>query len=105
MRHLFPKELRRRLLAGYLLLAAMTLFAQIDESDSSASSGYTVSGIVVNSVTGDPVRRALVQITNLAGGPSSSFTDSEGKFQFTHVPGADVELVARKPGFFNDQEL
>jgi hypothetical protein len=105
MRHLFPKELRRRLLAGYLLLAAMTLFAQIEESDSSASSGYTVSGIVVNSVTGDPVRRALVQITNLAGGPSSSFTDSEGKFQFTHVPATDVVLVARKPGFFNDQEL
>ena len=105
MRHLFPKELRGRWLAGCLLLAAMTLFAQSDESDSNASSGYTVSGVVVNSVTGDPVRRALVQITNLPGGPSSSFTDSEGKFQFTHVPAADVVLVARKPGFFSDQEL
>jgi hypothetical protein len=105
MRHFFPKELRRRWLAACLLLAAATLFAQSDESDLSANSGYTVSGIVVNSVTGDPVRRALVQITNLAGGPSSSFTDSDGKFQFTHVPAADVVLVARKPGYFNDQEL
>jgi hypothetical protein len=104
MRHLFPKELRRWL-AGCLLLAATTLFAQSDESDSNANSGYTVGGVVVNSVTGDPVRRALVQITNLPGGPSSSFTDSDGKFQFTHVPAADVVLVARKPGFFSDQEL
>ena len=105
MRRILPKTFRRAWLAAYLFLAAALVFAQSDDSESSGGPGFTVGGVVVNSVTGDPVRRALVQITNLSGGPSSSFTDSEGKFQFTHVPVADVVLAARKPGFFSEQEL
>lgn len=105
MRRILPKTFRRAWLAVYLFLAAALVFAQSDDSESSGGPGFTVGGVVVNSVTGDPVRRALVQITNLSGGPSSSFTDSEGKFQFTHVPVADVVLAARKPGFFSEQEL
>ena len=104
MRRILPRKLMRAWLVACLLLAAVRVFAQGD-SESSGGPGFTVGGVVVNSVTGDPVRRALVQITNLSGGPSSSFTDSEGKFQFTHVPVADVVLAARKPGFFSEQEL
>jgi carboxypeptidase family protein len=87
------------------VLAALPSFAQTDESDGNSGGGYTVGGVVVNAVTGDPVRRAMVQITNLSGGPVSSITDAEGRFQFMHVPSAEVVLVARKPGYFSDQEL
>jgi len=104
MQRILPKKLMQAWLVACLLLAAVLVSAQSD-SESSGGPGFTVGGVVVNSVTGDPVRRALVQITNLSGGPSSSFTDSEGKFQFTHVPVADVVLAARKPGFFSEQEL
>ena len=95
----------RAALAAFLLLAAALVFAQSEDSGLSGGPGFTVGGVVVNSVTGDPVRRALVQIVNLPGGSPSSFTDSEGKFQFTHVPAGDIVLGARKPGFFSEQEL
>jgi Carboxypeptidase regulatory-like domain len=70
-------------------------------------SPYSLSGVVLNSVTGEPVRRALVQV---AGPPVTTtaltlLTDSEGHFQFADLPESDVTLVARKPGFFSEQEL
>ena len=74
----------------------------------SNASTYSLSGVVVNSVTGEPVRRALVQ---LAGPPLNTktpmalLTDSEGRFSFSDLPESDVTLVARKPGFFGDQEV
>jgi Carboxypeptidase regulatory-like domain len=101
----FPKEFVRVGLLGCLLLATPLVSAQSDNLQASTSPGFTVGGVVVNSVTGDPVRRALVQITNLADGPWSTLTDSEGKFQFTHITVNDVVLAARKPGFFSAQEL
>jgi hypothetical protein len=87
------------------VLATSLSFAKTDESDGNSGGGYSVSGVVVNAVTGDPVRHAIVQITNLSGGAVSTMTDAEGRFQFTHVPPAEIVLVARKPGYFSDQEL
>lgn len=62
---------------------------------------YTVSGTVVNSVSGDPVARALVQ--SMADPGRAVLTDADGHFQFDNVPGLGV--IARKPGFFNQMEL
>ena len=60
-------------------------------------------GRVVNSMTGEPVANALVQI--YAPGQRVQFTTSDGTFVFTDLPAGSYSPVAKKPGFFNDQEL
>ena len=59
----------------------------------SSSPPRTISGVVVNSVTGRPIARALVQ-----AGQHAMLTDSEGRFEFRDV--ADSNVVANKPGYF-----
>jgi Carboxypeptidase regulatory-like domain len=53
----------------------------------------TISGIVINSVTGQPIARALVQT-----GEHAMLTDGEGRFEFRDVISANV--FANKPGYF-----
>ncbi|MBZ5566748.1 MAG: carboxypeptidase-like regulatory domain-containing protein [Acidobacteriia bacterium] len=64
---------------------------------------HDVSGSVINTATGEPIPRALVQMF----GPSqrSDFTDSQGSFRFEGVPEGQAMFTARKPGFFNSDEL
>ncbi len=59
----------------------------------------TLTGTVVNSVTGEPIGRALVQIA----GPRQSFafTGPDGRFQIENFPEGDVYISAQKPGFFD----
>lgn len=68
---------------------------------------HRLSGVVVNSVTGEPVRRAMVQAapTNGAGPEVSLLTDSEGRFEIPSLPESDVNILAHKPGFYGDLEL
>src|SRR5438876_6573529 len=58
-----------------------------------------VSGRVINSVSSEPIRRALVQAEDQA-----VLTDAEGRFQFEVDAGSYVQFTARKPGFLNDDE-
>jgi hypothetical protein len=61
---------------------------------------FAVDGIVVNAVTGEPIRRALVQ------GPNGALlTGPDGKFHLDNLPPGQYNFFARKPGYFNDQEL
>ncbi len=64
---------------------------------------HTVSGSVVNSATGEPIPRALVQLM----GPlqRSDLTDSQGSFRFEGVPEGRAMFMVRKPGFFSSEEL
>jgi hypothetical protein len=65
---------------------------------------YSVSGIVQNSVTGEPIPHALVQL----GGESQKgvFTDSGGRFEFDQLPAATIMMAsARKPGFLAPNEV
>jgi hypothetical protein len=68
-------------------------------STSSATNDATrsISGRVVNAVTGQPIARALVQ----ASGIQAVLTDSEGKFELNKVPAnlSAVYLQTTKPGF------
>jgi len=75
--------------------------AQIASAPSSRSSdAFSVSGTVVNSVTGEPIGRALVRVS---GGVRTAFTDAEGHFQIEGVQeGSFVE--AQKPGYFSPQD-
>jgi hypothetical protein len=57
----------------------------------------TLKGLVLNSITGQPVRNALVE-SNI-GSPNSTLTDSDGAFHFDGLPSGFATLSAVKPGF------
>jgi len=56
---------------------------------------------VINAATSEPVSRALVQLP----GQENQFSRSDGSFVFTNLPRAQLAVMVRKPGLFNDQEL
>ncbi len=63
----------------------------------------TVTGVVVNAVTGEPISRALIQLQSMV--QRIALTDSDGKFQFDNLPETQAMLTARKPGYYGDMEL
>jgi hypothetical protein len=67
----------------------------------SASERFDLRGKVINSVTGEPVNGALVQLS----ANETQFSQSDGSFVFTDLPRGQLSVVARKPGFFNEQDL
>lgn len=58
----------------------------------------TLEGTVVNSVTGEAIPRALVQL--MSPSDQVAMTDSQGRFRFSNLPAVQVMVVARKPGYF-----
>ncbi len=62
-----------------------------------------LSGVVVNSVTGEPVPRALVNV--FLGSQRATLTGSDGKFQFEGLVAGRTVVVAQKPGYFSEQEI
>lgn len=68
------------------------------ENSSAGQKTYVVRGIVVNSLTHEPVARSLVTIAGDAS--SSQLTDNEGRFEFLNIPGGRCILQAKKPEFF-----
>src|SRR5271169_5149105 len=49
---------------------------------------YSVTGTVIDAVTGEPIRKALVQLN--AQQPRTSSTDSDCRFQFEGIPAGIV---------------
>src|SRR5215472_6127329 len=78
----------RTLIAFFCLLAPS--FAQQPSSNL-----FKVEGTVVNSATGKPLPRALVQLMGRA-----QLTGSEGDFSFAGVPAGSTQISVVKPGFF-----
>jgi hypothetical protein len=97
-------SLRHFLLATACLLASALWLSAQSLPSSKASEAFTVTGTVVNSVTGEPLGHALVRIN---GGmlQRTCFADGEGHFQFDGVTGNSLALTAQKPGYFGDEEL
>src|SRR5882757_8039681 len=56
---------------------------------------YTLRGTVINSVTSEPIRGALVQI--YFNGQSSMLTGPDGKFQFAGLAPGQSTTMVRKP--------
>lgn len=83
------------------MIAATPATAQ--DLNNSPQNEYVLNGTVVNSITGEPVRRALVQL--YAQGEQAALTDSEGKFEFERLPRGQFGLAARKPGFFTQSQV
>lgn len=69
----------------------------------SSQDRYSLTGMVINSVTGEPIRGALVQI--YLNGQASRLTGPDGKFQFEGLPRGQTNISVRKPGFFSPEEL
>jgi hypothetical protein len=65
----------------------------------------SVSGVVTNSVTGEPIVRAHVSLRPMSNRPNTTqqpygaMTDAEGKFSITSVPPATYMVSAERGGF------
>jgi len=62
-----------------------------------AAATFTVSGVVVNSLTNEPIPHALVQSTGAE--QKVVFSGQDGRFQMDGVPQGTVYLIPQKPGF------
>ena len=62
---------------------------------------FELHGQVVNSLTGEPVPNALVEIP----GSQADFSNADGKFTLAGLPAGRTIVTARKPGFLNRGEL
>src|SRR5256885_8810072 len=89
------------LLAGFLSPSRSLAFPQ--SLRSSIQDKYSLSGTVVNSVTGEAIRGALVQI--YINGQSARLTGPDGKFQFDGLFAGQTPITVRKPGFFSEEDL
>jgi hypothetical protein len=97
-------------LAVHLLAASG--FAQETDAQSPATpdgtansktdgNSYSLSGTVINAITGEPVRRAAVQVSGENG--SVTITDAAGHFVVEGLAEGNVFLKAMKPGFSEDE--
>jgi 5-hydroxyisourate hydrolase-like protein (transthyretin family) len=98
-----------RILCRTALLLAVTAIGAHSQSVPKTTSGYRISGTVVNAASGEPVRRATVAVlSEEADGHTveSVETDNDGRFSLAGLPAAKFPLTASKRGFltaFYDQ--
>ena len=113
-----PTRQLRRLIGATLLAiscCALPITARAQTPDSIPASSapglptnqvrgesYSVSGMVIDAATGEPIRKALVQLQTTQ--QRTTFTDGDGRFQFDGIPAGQVSLTAQKPGYFGEQE-
>jgi hypothetical protein len=91
-----------RLLPSLVLTMAATIcIGQVSEGPQTASNGHGVSGQVVDSVTGEPIARARVQV----GTQQATLTDHDGRFEFDNVGEDSAYASASKPGYFAEDKL
>jgi hypothetical protein len=79
--------------------AALPLPAQL----SAQTRTYSIRGTVVNSVTGEGIRGALVQI--YLGHQRALLTGPDGRFQFDNLPAGHTSFSLQKPGYFPIQQI
>jgi len=74
-----------------------------DENASPKTDGnsYSLLGTVINAISGEPVRRAAVQISGQNG--NIALTDAGGHFVLEGLAEGDVFLTAIKPGFYDGE--
>jgi hypothetical protein len=107
----YCRQLRIRLAGLLLLLMPLGLgqrgYAQgTDAPDSAVNSKpddrkYSLTGTVVNSMTGEPIGRAAVVISGQVS--RATLTDSSGHFEIGGLAEGRVFAEVSKPGFFNKQ--
>jgi len=83
-----PRTLAR---ACAVLLAALALHAQL-----AAQTGATFTGRLLNSLSGDPVPGATIQLDELR---RETMTAQDGTFSFDNVPPGTYHLSVRSQGY------
>ncbi|HWZ45535.1 MAG TPA: carboxypeptidase-like regulatory domain-containing protein [Candidatus Saccharimonadales bacterium] len=84
-------------------MPALLGFSAAGQSASSdGSSKYRLEGTVVNSVTGAPLSRVLVEI--MGNSQRVALTGADGRFQFNGMAAGQQVIMARKPGFFGSRD-
>lgn len=84
-----------------LLIQPTLVLGQADEPAN--PNRYSLGGRVVNSASGAPVSRALVEIP--IGRGQALLTDGDGHFEFSGLPAGETTLNVRKPGFIGSEEI
>jgi Carboxypeptidase regulatory-like domain len=87
------------LIAGVCGGQASSVIQSNDSVPSTNPNRYTISGSVSNSVSREPVRRALVHV-----GQFSAFSGADGRFQIDGVPEGQYATAAQRPGFFDPSQ-
>ena len=96
---------RHRIRSTSLIVLLMALCSGARSSllgQSPNEAKFSLSGSVVNSVTGEPIRRALVQLQ--ASPPRSCFSDGDGRFEIDGLPAGNFSVSAQKPGFYTNSD-
>lgn len=78
------------------------MIAQNRQSYAATTTGsYQIAGVLVNAATGEPVRRASVEVLNVedSHAVASCRTDNDGRFVLDHLAEAKYQLTASKRGF------
>jgi hypothetical protein len=89
-----------RLLLPLVLTTAGSIgISQVSEGPQTESKSQTIGGQVVNSVTGEPIARARVQV----GAQQAGLTDRDGRFEFDHGSEESDYAFASKPGYFAEE--
>jgi hypothetical protein len=100
--------MKKQTLARILLwaFAALPALAQTTPSASTravppTANLYRIAGTVVNAVTGEPVRRALVAVLSVGDSRTiqSALSDEDGRFALEGLPAAKYQLTASKRGY------
>ncbi len=100
-RYLSRRPLLRLCFKSLLVVSTLPVVAQINSAPytsstaSSTTTPITVTGQVINALTGEPIRRVLVRINDRA-----ILTTHEGKFEFDQFTGTNGNLQATKPGYY-----
>lgn len=92
-----------RILLPQILFLLVFSFAAFGGQYSPGASRYPIRGTAVNSITGEPIRGALVRI--FSDRQRSVLSGADGTFQFADVPAGTVNLSVEKPGFFPQQAI
>ncbi|MBV8072983.1 MAG: carboxypeptidase regulatory-like domain-containing protein, partial [Acidobacteriaceae bacterium] len=89
-----PDGMRIVALVAFALVCAERAAPQVSQ----APVTVTLTGAVIDSITGEPLRRALVTLN----GPEQRFalTDGTGRFQIEKVKTGEYFVIATKPGYF-----
>ncbi len=84
-------------LAAGLSFGAAPAFAQAAGQERAAPT-FSVSGVVVNRVTGQPIARAMVD-----AGSDATLTDGDGRFEL-RLPEGGTQVTVKRPGFSEKEE-
>src|SRR5271166_4204133 len=78
--------------AAFVLIASIGAVAQTQK-------GGTISGIVTNRMSGEPVRKAVVTVLDKDDAFGTAITESNGRFLFSDLPPGDYRVRVNRDGF------